>query len=66
LVKVTRRQTQILRLAARGLADKEIAAQLGISKPTVRKQLQRFYQANGIHNRTAAVMLLHEGRNSHE
>lgn len=56
-VQVTRRQAQILDLAARDLGVKQIAKQLGVSVPTVKTQLQRFYRANGLHSRAGAVAL---------
>jgi DNA-binding NarL/FixJ family response regulator len=56
-VQVTRGQAQILELAARDLAVKQIAKQLGVSVPTVKTQLQRFYRANGLHSRAGAVAL---------
>ena len=56
-VRATPRQTQILELAGRGSADKQIADELGISISTVRTQLQRFYKASGVHSRTEAVVL---------
>lgn len=56
-MRVTRRQAQILDLAARDLADKQIAARLGISVPTIRTELERFYKAHGLHSRTGAVAL---------
>lgn len=56
-VHTTRRQAQILGLAARDLSDKQVAERLGVSIATVRTQLQRFYKANGVHSRTGAVAL---------
>lgn len=56
-VQVTRGQAQILDLAARDLAVKQIAKVLGVSIPTVKTQLQRFYRANGLHSRAGAVAL---------
>jgi DNA-binding NarL/FixJ family response regulator len=53
----TRRQAQILELAAHGLADKEIARQLGVSISTIRTQVKRFYSVNSVHNRAGAVGL---------
>jgi DNA-binding CsgD family transcriptional regulator len=56
-VQVTCGQAQILDLAARDLGVKQIARQLGVSVPTVKTQLQRFYRANGLHSRAGAVAL---------
>jgi DNA-binding NarL/FixJ family response regulator len=52
---ITRRQREILELAAGGLTDKEIAHRLGISMATVRTHLQRLYRANGFRNRADAI-----------
>jgi DNA-binding CsgD family transcriptional regulator len=54
---VTPRQSEILDLIAVGLADKEIAARLGLSYGTVRTQLGRFFVANGVRGRAGAVAL---------
>ena len=56
-VQITRGQARILDLAARDLGVKQIAKQLGVSVPTVKTQLQRFYKANGLHSRAGAVAL---------
>jgi DNA-binding CsgD family transcriptional regulator len=56
-VQITHGQAQILDLAARDLGVKQIARQLGVSVPTVKTQLQRFYRANGLHSRAGAVAL---------
>lgn len=58
----THRQTQILGLAARGLSDKEIAHDLGLSVHTVRSHLQRLYQNHGLSNRAEAVASFVEER----
>jgi DNA-binding NarL/FixJ family response regulator len=55
--QVTYGQAQILDLAARDLGVKQIAKELGVSVPTVKTQLQRFYRANGLHSRAGAVAL---------
>src|SRR5579864_3310218 len=51
-----RRVDAILGLVADGRTDKEIARLLMISVPTVRKHLQRFYRAHGLHSRTSAAL----------
>lgn len=53
--RITRRQAQMLELAAEGLTDKEIAARLGLAVPTIRSYWQRLYKENRIHNRAAAM-----------
>ncbi len=52
---VTPRQRAVLDLALRGLTDKEIATDLGISVSTVRTYLERFYREHGLRNKTEAV-----------
>src|SRR5260370_6239029 len=52
---LTKRQAEILALAASGLSDKAIAARLGLTIPTIRSHMQRLYKAYGIHTRTGAV-----------
>jgi len=52
---LTPRQAQILELLAEGLADKEIAARLGLSLATVRSHLQRTYREHGFRNRAGAA-----------
>jgi len=54
---LTPRQGQILELAAAGLADKEIAARLGIAHRTVRSHLEKLYHERGIRNRSQAIAL---------
>jgi DNA-binding CsgD family transcriptional regulator len=56
-VEFAPRQREILALVADGLADKEIAVQLGVSARTVRTHLERLYQRYGLHSRSAAVAL---------
>ncbi len=55
------RQCEILALLADGLADKEIAARLGLSTRTIRTHLERLYSRYGIHSRSAAVALWFRG-----
>jgi DNA-binding NarL/FixJ family response regulator len=50
------RQEEIVALIARGLEDKEIARQLGVSVATVRTHLQRLYRNIGVHNRSVATV----------
>lgn len=54
-LRATPRQAQILDLVCRGRTDKSIAAELGLSKATVRSHLSRFYRTNQIHNRSEAA-----------
>jgi DNA-binding CsgD family transcriptional regulator len=52
---VTRRQAQVLALVVRGRSNAQIATDLSISRPTVRKHLEGIYAALGVHHRTAAA-----------
>jgi DNA-binding CsgD family transcriptional regulator len=56
-LRISKRQREILELAATGLTDKQVAQRLSISVSTVRTHLERFYRDNGVRNKTAAVGL---------
>ena len=49
-VRLTSRETEVLQLIAEGLANKETAAQLGISIKTVEKHRQHLMNKLGIHD----------------
>jgi len=53
---ITERELEVLRLLARGLVDKEIAATLGISHRTVHHHNQSLFQKIGVATRGAAVL----------
>lgn len=53
---LTRREQQVLALVARGLANKQIARQLGISEKTVKTHLGSTFQRLGVSDRTQAAM----------
>ena len=55
--RATPRQAQILDLICRGKTDKSIAAELGLSKATVRSHLGRFFKTNHVHNRSEAATI---------
>lgn len=55
------RQRQVLSLVAQGLSDKEISAQLALSRHTVRTYLDRVYQQLGCSTRAHAVALWFKG-----
>ena len=57
MAQVTPRQSQILDLIATGLADKEIARRLGLSRRTVRTHIERFFRTHGLHDRAGAAAL---------
>jgi putative nucleotidyltransferase with HDIG domain len=53
---ITERELEVLRLLARGLVDKEIAASLGISHRTVHHHNASLFQKIGVTTRGAAVL----------
>jgi DNA-binding CsgD family transcriptional regulator len=52
---LTAREVEVLGLLAGGLANAEIAGELGLSERTVAKHLEHIYAKLGVRNRTAAV-----------
>jgi DNA-binding CsgD family transcriptional regulator len=57
---ITKRETEILQLVARGMTNSEIATSLVISRATVRSHLEHIYDKLEVHTRTAAVAWLNE------
>ena len=55
------REEQVLRLAAKGLAAKQIARALGISPKTVEQHKTRAFRRLGVPNQAAAVALVASG-----
>jgi NarL family two-component system response regulator LiaR len=53
---LTEREVEVLRCAARGLSNKEIAGQLVLSVPTVKAHLVNIFNKMGVGSRTEAVM----------
>ena len=53
---LTAREVEVLRLAARGMSSKEIAAELVISPKTARNHIEHIYVKTGATNRVAASM----------
>jgi DNA-binding NarL/FixJ family response regulator len=53
---LTEREVEVLRCAARGLSNKEIASQLVLSVPTVKAHLVNIFNKMGVGSRTEAVM----------
>jgi DNA-binding NarL/FixJ family response regulator len=51
------REIEVLRLIAQGCANKEIAAQLGLSEPTVKTYIVRMLAKLGAPDRTRAVTM---------
>lgn len=56
---LSQREAEVARCVARGLTDKEIARELGISLPSVRTYLQRVFDKLGVHRRAALARLAH-------
>jgi DNA-binding CsgD family transcriptional regulator len=56
--QLTRREWEVLRLAADGNSNAEIARLLFISTGTVRKHLEHIFDRTGVHSRGAAVALM--------
>ncbi|GCE09656.1 LuxR C-terminal-related transcriptional regulator [Dictyobacter aurantiacus] len=54
-VELTRREREVLLLVAHGERNKEIAAHLGISEPTVKSHLATIYYKLGVDSRASAV-----------
>jgi DNA-binding CsgD family transcriptional regulator len=54
---LTPRELDVLRLVARGLGNKEIAADLGITTHTVKYHLAAVLEKLGVRSRTEAVSL---------
>ena len=53
----SRRESEVLRLAARGLTNKEIAYRLGISERTVQFHMNSIFNKSGTQSRTEAAAL---------
>lgn len=61
-MSLTKRQNQVLRLIAKGMATKEIAASIRISPKTVQVHRTLLYAKLGCDNRvTAAVLAIKSG-----
>ena len=52
---LSKRETEVLTLVARGLADKEVADTMGLSATTVRSYLRTIYSKLHVHSRLQAV-----------
>lgn len=59
---LTKREVEVLKLAAQGFKNKEIAEVLCLSQRTVRYHLERIYQKLNVHNKAEAIMkAVHQG-----
>jgi predicted ATPase/DNA-binding CsgD family transcriptional regulator len=54
------REEEVLALVAQGLSNAQVAARLGISPLTVKKHLERMYDASGVRNRAELVARTYE------
>lgn len=61
-VRLSKRETEILELLTKGLANKEIADRLDISVETVRVHLRRVYEKLHVHSRTEAAMKFRDSK----
>ncbi|WP_238998533.1 response regulator transcription factor [Nocardioides limicola] len=52
---LTRRETEVLQLIARGLADRQIAARLTLSEHTVHRHVSNILAKLGVGKRSSAV-----------
>lgn len=59
-VRLSERESEILRLLQQGYSHSEIAAQLYISVPTVRYHIKNVYQKLGVNNKVAALGKAHK------
>jgi PAS domain S-box-containing protein len=57
---LTARERDVLALVCRGLADKQVAKELGLSLNTARNHVAALYRKIGVHSRTAAVLWARE------
>jgi NarL family two-component system response regulator YdfI len=65
--EITERERTILEAVARGERNKEIAARLNISEPTVKTHLSRIYYKLGVDSRSSAVAVaMRRGLLSHQ
>lgn len=57
-LRLSGRELEVLTLAARGMRDSQIAAELCVAETTVKSHLRHVYDKWGARNRTEAAVLL--------
>ena len=62
LTSLTPREKAIARLTAKGMRNREVAAELGLTEGTVKVWLHRIYEKLGVNNRTELALLVREER----
>ena len=55
--KLTKRETEIIRLVDKGVSDRAIAGRLGIAVPTVRRHLENIFAKLNTRSRGAAAAI---------
>jgi DNA-binding NarL/FixJ family response regulator len=60
--RLTKRESEVLALVARGLAGKQVATQLGISPKTVEQHKSRIFSKLGVPNQAAAVHIAFDSK----
>ncbi|MFI3241040.1 MAG: response regulator transcription factor [Alphaproteobacteria bacterium] len=53
---LTKRQSEVVRLIAQGLPNKEIAYRLGVSESTIKLHVNAILKTFHVHNRTQALL----------
>jgi DNA-binding NarL/FixJ family response regulator len=60
---LTRRETEVIRLVSRGLANKVVAEHLGLREGTVKIHLHNIYRKLRVSSRTALILSAEGRRN---